>query len=216
VNDASADPQQELPPGLPRPRKRRGGSVAAQKWSRIIHAYTSMISLLVVLFFAVTGVTLNHPDWTFGTTDTRQTVAGTLPDNWKAGNEVDWFVVSEHLRSTESVKGSLAEKEGDTSSASITYKGPAYQADTFINSDGTYELTIEKQGVVAVINDLHKGRNTRQSWKWLIDVSGIFLALVSITGLVLQFFIRKRRRSALASAVAGGLLLAFLTWLAIS
>jgi uncharacterized protein len=181
-----------------------------------VHVYTSMISLMVVLFFAITGVTLNHPAWTFGTTDTRETVEGTLPDGWKVGEEVDWLVVAEHLRSVEGIKGSLAEKEGDASSASITYKGPAYQADTFIESDGTYELTVEKQGVIAVINDLHKGRNTRQSWKWLIDVSGIFLAVVSITGLVLQFFIRKRRRSALASAIVGGAVLAFLTWLAIS
>ncbi len=36
------------------------------RWARLIHVYTSMIALLVVLFFAVTGLTLNHPEWTFG------------------------------------------------------------------------------------------------------------------------------------------------------
>ena len=32
---------------------------------RWLHVYLSMISLAVVLFFSVTGITLNHPDWFF-------------------------------------------------------------------------------------------------------------------------------------------------------
>ena len=36
------------------------------RWSRWIHVYTSMVALLIVLFFGVTGITLNHPKWTFG------------------------------------------------------------------------------------------------------------------------------------------------------
>ncbi|MEO6123457.1 MAG: PepSY-associated TM helix domain-containing protein [Ilumatobacteraceae bacterium] len=36
------------------------------RWVRWVHVDTSMISLLVVLFFGITGITLNHPDWTFG------------------------------------------------------------------------------------------------------------------------------------------------------
>ena len=33
---------------------------------RWLHIYLSMFSLAVVLFFSVTGITLNHPDWFFG------------------------------------------------------------------------------------------------------------------------------------------------------
>lgn len=36
---------------------------------RWIHIYLSMISLAAILFFSVTGVTLNHPSWFFGETD---------------------------------------------------------------------------------------------------------------------------------------------------
>jgi uncharacterized protein len=175
-----------------------------------------MISLMVVLFFAVTGVTLNHPDWTFGGQLVRDTTKGTLPSQWNAEGKVDWFVVAEHLRAEDKVRGSVAEKDGDVSDATITFKGPAYQADAFINEDGSYELTVETQGAMAVINDLHKGRNTRTSWRWLIDVSGIGLAIVALTGIVLQFFLRKRRRSAFASVAVGTVILVFLGWLAIS
>ena len=54
-------------------------SVSPQKWSRIVHVYTSMFSLLIVLFFAITGVTLNHPNWTFGTKGNRVDTTGSLP-----------------------------------------------------------------------------------------------------------------------------------------
>jgi hypothetical protein len=32
-------------------------------WSRWIHVYLSMISFISLLFFAVTGLTLNHTEW---------------------------------------------------------------------------------------------------------------------------------------------------------
>jgi uncharacterized protein len=174
-----------------------------------------MFSLLVVLFFAITGVTLNHPDWTFGTSGSRTDTTGTLPAGWNDGTEVDWLVVSEHLRAVDGVRGSIDEFDGDPSDASITFKGPGYQADAFITGDGTYDLTVTTQGAMAVINDLHKGRHTGTSWRWLIDVSGIVLAVVAFTGMFLQFFLRKRRRSAFISAGAGLVVLGFLAYVAV-
>jgi uncharacterized protein len=194
-------------------RPRRGGSVAAQKWSRIIHVYTSMIALIAVLFFAVTGVTLNHPNWTFGGKVERTTVEGTLPEGWNADGVIDWLLVAEHYRQEHDVRGLVAEKDGDVTDGSITFKGAAYQADAFFNEDGSYELTIETQGAMAVLNDLHKGRNTTSSWRWLIDVSGIALAMVSFTGIFLQLFLRKRRRAAFVSAAAGGVVVLTLAWI---
>ena len=34
-------------------------------WSRWLHIYLSLISFGAILFFSVTGLTLNHPDWFF-------------------------------------------------------------------------------------------------------------------------------------------------------
>ena len=63
---------------------------------------------------------------------------------------------------------------------------------------GAYTFAVEQQGWVGVLNDLHKGRDTTTTWKWIIDVSAVFLVVVAITGLVIQAVYRKRRRSALA------------------
>ncbi len=187
-----------------RTRKRSGSSVQAQRWSRLLHVYLSMIAFAVVLFFAITGVTLNHPEWTLGSGPSRTTRTGTLPAGAIKDGAVDWFTVSEYLRSDEDVRGTVADKREDDLEASIVFKGPAYEADATIRlADRTYSLTEEKQGFLALMNDLHKGRDTGSSWRWLIDASGVFLAFVSVTGLVLQFFLRKRRRSAFVSIAIG-------------
>ena len=49
---------------------------------RWLHIYLSMFSLAVILFFSLTGVTLNHPDW-FGAGAERITEAeGMLDRGW--------------------------------------------------------------------------------------------------------------------------------------
>jgi uncharacterized protein len=196
-------------------RSRSGpASRTTQKWSRILHAYTSMISLLAVLFFSVTGLTLNHPSWTLGAGPSRTLTKGTLPTGWNPESGPDWLVISDYLRAKHRVRGDVVEKSLDEAQGSITYKGPGYQASAFINpDDGTYELTAEAQGFLAVMNDLHKGRDTKSSWRWLIDVSAIALIALSLTGLILQLVLKKRRRSTIVGAIAGGIVLVALAWI---
>jgi uncharacterized protein len=186
----------------------RSFKVAGQTWSRVIHAYTSMICLVLVLFFAVTGLTLNHPDWTFGSTDTKSTLAGTLPADFKTGAGVDWLRVAEFLRSKHSLRGEVGEHQVNGNEGAITFRGPGYAADAFFQVDtGAYDVTTTAHGLVAVMNDLHKGRDTRRSWNWLIDLSAVFLVIIALTGLVLQLFLKKRRRSTLIGAGACSLVM---------
>jgi uncharacterized protein len=179
----------------------RSFKVAGQTWSRLIHAYTSMICLALVLFFAVTGLTLNHPDWTFGADDTKTELHGTLPTDFKTPAGVDWLRVAEFLRSKHSLRGEVGEHQVNGNEGTITFRGPGYAADGFFQVDtGAYDVNTTAHGLVAVMNDLHKGRDTRRSWNWLIDLSAIFLTVISLTGLVLQLFLKKRRRSTLIGA----------------
>ena len=54
------------------------------------------------------------------------------------------------------------------------------------------------------MNDLHKGRDASSSWSWVIDASAILLVVVSLTGLGIQLFRRKRRTRALVVAGVAG------------
>ena len=95
----------------------------------------------------------------------------------------------------------------------VSFKAPGYAADTFIDrATGRYDLTVTSNGIVAVLNDLHKGRDAGPAWAWLIDASAVLLTLVSLSGLLLLFFVYKRRLSGLVLAFFGGLA-CWLVWL---
>jgi uncharacterized protein len=195
--------------------QRRSRSLRWHRWSRTVHVYTSMVCLLVTLFFAVTGITLNHPDWTFGGGSNRTSAEGVLPDTWRADDSIDWLRVAEYLRKEHALRGEVTDTRGDGTGGSLSFRGPGYGADITFDGEGAYLLNVEAQGPLAVLNDLHKGRDSRSSWRWLIDVAGGLLVVISLTGLILQFFLRKRRRSALSSAIAGAGVLVVLGWLAL-
>ena len=181
---------------------------------RWLHIYTSMASLMVVLFFAATGVTLNHPDWLAG--ESTRELTGRMPANWKSGNVVDWLVVDEYLRSTQRVHGAVSDHSADDAQASVTFKAPGYGADCFIKlADGSFRLTVSYQGAVGVLNDLHRGRDAGRSWAWLIDVSGFFLIFLSLTGLGLLWYLKKIRLKGLTTLAAGAVLLFVLAKLAL-
>ncbi|MFK8025931.1 MAG: PepSY-associated TM helix domain-containing protein, partial [Ilumatobacter sp.] len=179
-------------------RSKGSASRAGQKWSRLVHVYASMIAFAVVLLFSFTGLMLNHPTWTLGDQANTSVSIGELPvDLFLADGSLDYLTLSEFARSELGARGevtSFGEAGGD---ASIIYADPGYTADLVVDVEAaTYEFTAEQQGWVAVLSDFHTGTDTGGAWSWAIDASAIFLIVVSLSGLVLQFFLRKRRRSA--------------------
>ncbi len=88
---------------------------------------------------------------------------------------------------------------------SVAFKGPGYIADAVIDRrTGKYELTESRLGLVAIANDLHKGRDTGGVWKALIDVSAGLLTFISLTGLILLYFIHKHRVAGFLHPARGG------------
>lgn len=200
------------PPPTPDTERPRSVSRDTLKWSRLVHVYTSMIAFLVILFFGVTGLTLNHPTWTFGdSTNTSSTTGALVVEPVAADGVVDFLSISEFARNELGVSGAVSSFDVTNGRGEISYRKAGYSADLFFDIDTkTYELNIEQQGWVGVFNDLHKGRDTGNSWSWVIDTAAVFLVVVSLTGLLMQFFLKRRRRSAYFVAGAGALLLVML------
>jgi len=174
--------------------------------SRWLHIYLSMASFVILLFFAVTGLTLNHAE-RFSARPRVEQIKGKVEINWIKVEDaaVDKLAIVEHLRQAHGVKGALTDFRLDESEAAVSFKGPGYAADAFINREtGEYELTETRSGLVAALNDLHKGRDTGRAWSRLIDASAVLMTLVSLTGLVLIWFVKRRRLSGLMLAGACG------------
>jgi len=156
--------------------------------------YVSMFSLIVVLFFAVTGITLNHPEWTFGGKEVHRQYKGKLDPRAITDDKVDWLKVVEQLRKDQPVRGAASDMRVDADEGSLSFKAPGYTSECFFKlADGSYEMRTNSQGWVAAMNDLHRGRDAGGAWFWLIDLSGVILAFVSVTGLGIMFYLKKSR-----------------------
>jgi hypothetical protein len=167
-----------------------------------------MFSFIIVLFFSVTGLTLNHVDW-FPESTVVSELKGGVNATWVSVADtakIPKLEIVEQLRANHSIKGQLNDFRIDDEEISISFQGPGYTADFFVNrADGKYELTETKMGIIAVINDLHKGRDTGKSWSWVIDFSAIFMIVISLTGLILLLFLKKKRTNGMLWLAIGGI-----------
>lgn len=180
--------------------------------SRTLHLYLSLLAFLTLLFFAVTGLTLNHPEW-FGEGAPRK-LSGTLPGApYLEGEAVDWLRLAEDLRAL-GLRGRVADHGESGGEAWVSFRAPGYAADAQVDpKTGAYRLVVTDHGLVALLNDLHKGRDTGGGWKAFLDLSALFLALVSLTGLLLGVLLPKTRKAALLVLGLGALaFLALALW----
>lgn len=158
-----------------------------------------MVSFAVILFFAATGLTLNHPTWFSGSVKVSER-HGTID----AALLPQIAALAQTLRTREHLHGTLDEPRMDDGQIGFSYRAPGYTADVTVDRPaGTYTVTETRNGFVAVMNDLHRGHDAGHAWGWLIDASAFLLTIVSFTGLLILLFIYKRRSSGLLIAAAG-------------
>jgi hypothetical protein len=176
------------------------------KYARWLHIYGAMGSFGLVLFFAVTGLTLNHPQW-FDRQQRTVATQGGLDASWThtaTDQAVKKLEIVEYMRSAHGVHGALSDFRVDDRECDLAFKAPGYSADVVIDrATGRFELTENRMGLGAIVNDLHKGRDAGVGWKWFIDVSAVLLVFVSLTGLILIWFVHRHRVAGLVSLAAG-------------
>ncbi|HWF47319.1 MAG TPA: PepSY-associated TM helix domain-containing protein [Bryobacteraceae bacterium] len=186
------------------------------QWSRWLHIYLSMVSFAILFFFAATGITLNHQDQLTGEARTYR-YHGTMNMAWvkpPASKDVAKLEIVEYIRKTNGIRAAVSDFRVDDNQLQVSFKGPGYEADAFIDrGTGKYEVTESRMGVIAILNDLHKGRDTGGAWSKVIDVSAVLMCLVSMSGLVLIFFLHKRRASGLLALAIGASLVVAVYWI---
>ena len=176
--------------------------------ARWLHIYLSMVSFAIILFFAVTGLTLNHVD-SLPTHDHVIHAIGEMPHQWlqPATGDPDKTAIVDHLRQAHHLHGTLTDFRVEDQQIQVSFKGPGYAADAFIDrATNHYDVTETSNGALAVMNDLHRGASTGPVWSMVIDASAILLTLVALTGLLLIFFVYKKRTAGLILATMGALL----------
>lgn len=186
------------------------------------HWVSSAICLAGLLLFSVTGITLNHA----GSIESEPritTVEVALPEDVSAALHETLADPSEW----QELPASLARFIQNTTGARITpyqfeqaqwspdelyISMPQPGGDAWLVLDGlSNELLYERtdRGVIAFLNDLHKGRHTGALWSLFIDGIAISCIVFALTGLWL--LIRQQKQRPLTWAITTfGLLLPML------
>lgn len=198
------------------PAKVKSGKAAFLKQVHLWHWVSSAISLVALLMFSLTGLTLNNAGLfeskariTSGQAQVPAEVLvvtlaqaksnakkAELPAPLRAWLRQQWGFKTE---------GQLAEWSADELYLSLPRPG----GDAWVRialPDGEAEFERSDRGVVAYLNDLHKGRHTGPAWSWFLDVFSVACLLFAITGLLILKMHAVKRRSIWPLVAAGFLL----------
>lgn len=169
---------------------------------RTLHVYLTMLGLLVMLLFGITGFTINHEEW-FGATHPRTIDReGTVPPELLARG--DALRIVEHLRSTYKVSGAMTDYDAADDRVSIAFKDPGQLTEVEIEkSTGHARLHNETYNLAAYLNNLHRGRYSGPAWSWVIDLTALFIVLACATGIVLWLALPRRRTLGLIALAVG-------------
>jgi hypothetical protein len=190
-------------------RRPRGGGLdrgAFYRLCRMLHAYLSAFAFLALMFFAVTGITLNHPEW-FPTSggDIPPATVRLPPESIRAALAAKDPPRALAQAVEENAKVAGAYHSGDLidQDALLRWEGVRGSTEAEVDlSTGDARITGERAPTFTLLGDLHKGKNSGAPWKWVIDIAAAVIAALSIVGYVLFFSLRFRLRTSLILTAA--------------
>lgn len=189
-----------------RPAKAPGVNRARAFWLKQLHSWhwiSAGVSLMAMLLFSITGVTLNHAAQIKAEPKTTEQTA-VLPAPLVArlsemGEDSTAPVPDAVARWAESeLKARIAGRATETTPDEVYVALPRPGGDGWLTVDrasGDVVMEVTSQGWVAYLNDLHKGRNSGKVWYWFIDVFAVACVIFALTGLGLLWLHGRSRPS---------------------
>ena len=181
-------------------------------FSRLIHVYVSMALLSLMIFFSITGITLNHPQW-FADQEAEVLAADLIiPLELLAPNSQGKLI--SFLLAERYINGNKLSLEREDEELFISDKGPGrYLSLTIDLTSGEAFKEATDYGYWALFNDLHKGRNSGGFWRFIIDLSAVLMILFSLTGFILALAQRRMFRTVSLSIISTLLIIGiYFTW----
>lgn len=161
---------------------------------------SAAVSMIGLLLFAVTGITLNHAATIGAVPQTRehkaQLSAALLPQLARPASDTAPLpaAVAGDIRSR--IGLDPTGKPGEWSDGEVYVALPRPGGDAWVSIDrnsGAISAELTDRGWISYANDLHKGRNTGGAWSWFIDIFAVACILFTLTGLFLLYMHSKPR-----------------------
>ncbi|MGO4999706.1 PepSY-associated TM helix domain-containing protein [Oceanisphaera sp. W20_SRM_FM3] len=185
------------------------------RWVRPLHTYSAMLMLIIMLFFTLTGLTLNNRQWlpkAAPETSRELPLPAFLGQSqlWQqdpllASSQV-WLWLQKEQRQ---VSGEVDfDWVADEQLLSIDVQRPGgYSLIEVSLIEQTVFISEQAYGTLAILNDLHMGRHASLAWRWFIDIAAGVILLFTLTGLWLVLPMRRRRGRLLWCSGLGGVLM---------
>ncbi|TCB55132.1 PepSY-associated TM helix domain-containing protein [Acinetobacter terrae] len=186
--------------------------------ARYVHGWLSAFAFITLLFFSVTGLLLNHPEW-FEPAKTEETAKLILPESVLKSikqQENPSDTILEYVRQQQNLVGRYQSSEVMDNEVMIRLESPAGATDIFVTTDtGETEITQKPASTVSMLNDLHRGKNSGLGWSWLIDISAIIYIVLSLAGYILFLSIKTRLVTHLVLTAVSLAMIVLLIWSAV-
>lgn len=186
--------------------------------ARYVHGWLSAFAFITLLFFSVTGLLLNHPEW-FEPAKTEETTKLTLPASVLKSieqQENPSDTILKYVRQQKNLVGRYQSSEVMDNEVMIRLESPAGATDIFVMADtGETEITQKPASTVSMLNDLHRGKNSGLGWSWLIDISAIIYIVLSLAGYILFLSIKTRLVTHLVLTAVSLAMIILLIWSAV-
>jgi hypothetical protein len=179
------------PAARPKPKRKWRGW-----WLKQLHSWhwiSAAVSLVGMLLFAITGITLNHAA-TIGATPMVTEKTGALPPPLRRALAPTPAATDAPLPAAVAAQVAAATgldpagRAGEWSDTDVYVALPRPGGDAWVSIDrasGRITAEITDRGWISYLNDLHKGRNAGTAWSWFIDVFAGACILFTLTGLLL-------------------------------
>lgn len=191
----------------PRTAKPSFNKGAFYRLCRALHGYLSAFAFLALIFFAGTGLMLNHPEWftpeETASDATRTSLHKTLPraslERSFAASDPAAALAALVIEREPALRGAYTSGEILDGEAMLRFEGVTGASDVVIDlSSGRADISVRSATAVSMLYDLHRGKNAGAVWRGLIDVVASVVLALSLIGYVLFFSLRFRLSSSLA------------------
>lgn len=173
---------------------------------RLLHGWLSAIAFLVLCFFSLTGLLLNHPDWVGDSAPRPIEHEFTLePEALQRLIDADEperllpELAAQHVELRGEMTG------GNQAGNDLFVRMQGVRGLTDIRASlvtGSVEVVVERAPTVSILNELHRGERAGMGWRLLIDAMAVLLIALSIVGYLIFLSLRFRLRTALALTAA--------------
>jgi len=174
---------------------------------RIWHGYLSALAFAALLFFAVTGILLNHPDWVSAEEPQSPPVKLSLTDSQRqeiGRAQEPARLLTEMLAKQTTLYGEYEDGYADRDQISVRLRGSRGSSSVRANlRNGEVTVVSARATTAGLLNALHRGEHAGAAWRMLIDVAAGILIVLSLVGYAIFFSMTSKRfRTGLALTAA--------------